>query len=174
MTAAATGGEDLSEPDSGTAPIPPLSRIPPSSANNGARRSLSRGDPFQDPHPSAHQRRTKVTAAAGSIAARFKVRKVHIASTGWIGLEDRGILTDAATGERNPAGIVYSLEMFFGPDATKLGFTLVKAPKDAGNPHPIVNSKKRICAVYGGIPDTPNFMRDVHDPAVEAMEIARA
>jgi hypothetical protein len=28
--------------------------------------------------------------------------------------------------------------------------------------------------VYGGIPDTPNFMRDVHDPAVEAMEIAQA
>ncbi|KAJ7310656.1 hypothetical protein DFH08DRAFT_1046427 [Mycena albidolilacea] len=173
MAAAAIGCEDLSEPDSGTAPITPLSRIPPSSANNGAQRSLSRGDPFQDPRPSAHQRRTKVGAAAGSIAARFKVRKVHIALTGWIGLQDYGIPPDTATGERDPVGIVHWLETFFGPDPTKPGFTLVKAPKDAGNPHPIVDSEKRVCAVYGGIPDTPNFMRDVHDPAVEAMEIAR-
>jgi hypothetical protein len=36
MAAATTGCEDLSEPDSGTAPITPLSRIPLSSANNGA------------------------------------------------------------------------------------------------------------------------------------------
>ncbi|KAJ7348544.1 hypothetical protein DFH08DRAFT_808276 [Mycena albidolilacea] len=42
------------------------------------------------------------------------------------------------------------------------------------NLRPIVNSEKRVCTVYRGIPDTPNFMRDVHDPAVEAMEIARA
>ncbi|KAJ7358052.1 hypothetical protein DFH08DRAFT_686859 [Mycena albidolilacea] len=174
MAAAAIGCEDLSELDSGTAPITPLSRIPPSSANNGARRSLSWGDPFQDPRPSAHQRRTKVAAAAGSIAARFKVRKVRIASTGWIGLQDHGILPDAATGECDPVGIVHSLETFFGPDAMKPGFTLVKAPKDAGNLCPIVDSEKCVCTVYGGIPDTPNFMRDVYDPAVEAMEIARA
>src|SRR4051812_18837996 len=101
MAAAAIGCEDLSEPDSGTAPITPLSRIPPSSANKGARRSLSRGNPFQEPRPSAHQRRTKVAAAAGSIAARFKVRKVRIASTGWIGLQDHGIPPDAATGEHD-------------------------------------------------------------------------
>ncbi|KAJ7344094.1 hypothetical protein DFH08DRAFT_962232 [Mycena albidolilacea] len=172
MAAAAIGCEDLSEPDSGTATITPLSRIPPSSANNGARHSLSRGDPFQDPRPSVHQRRTKVAAAAGFIAARFKVRKVRIASTGWIGLQDHGILPDAATGERDPVGIVHSLETFFGPDATKPGFTL-DSPFFR-NPCPIVDSEKRVCAVYGGIPDTPNFMRDVHDPAVEAMEIARA
>jgi hypothetical protein len=42
------------------------------------------------------------------------------------------------------------------------------------NPHPIIDSEKCVCTVYGGIPDTPNFMRDIHDPVVEAMEIAWA
>jgi hypothetical protein len=38
---------------------------------------------------------------------------------------------------------------------------------------PIVDAKQKVCGVFGGMPDDPNFMRDVHDPAVEAMEDAR-
>jgi hypothetical protein len=114
----------VSEPHSGTAPITPLSCIPLSSANNRAQHSLSRGDPFQDPCPSAHQSWTEVTAAAGPIAARFKVCKVRIASTGWIELQDHSIPLDAAAGEHDSVGILHSLETFFGPGATKPGLTV--------------------------------------------------
>ncbi|KAJ7160680.1 hypothetical protein C8R43DRAFT_881480 [Mycena crocata] len=32
----------------------------------------------------------------------------------------------------------------------------------------------KVCAVYGGKPDDEDFMKTIHDPAVEAMELARA
>ncbi|KAJ7211882.1 hypothetical protein B0H12DRAFT_965733, partial [Mycena haematopus] len=39
---------------------------------------------------------------------------------------------------------------------------------------PIVDSNGTVCAVYGGMPDDDDFMLTVHDPAVAAMEDARA
>ncbi|KAJ7192985.1 hypothetical protein GGX14DRAFT_537674 [Mycena pura] len=39
---------------------------------------------------------------------------------------------------------------------------------------PIVDSDGKVCAVYGGIPDDVDFMENVHNPAVEALEQARA
>ncbi|KAJ7033930.1 hypothetical protein C8F04DRAFT_957076, partial [Mycena alexandri] len=38
----------------------------------------------------------------------------------------------------------------------------------------IVDAAGRIFGIHGGHPDDPNWMRNVHDPAVEAMEEARA
>ncbi|KAJ6453620.1 hypothetical protein C8R47DRAFT_1181241 [Mycena vitilis] len=48
------------------------------------------------------------------------------------------------------------------------------ASRSANEARPIVDSNGRVVAVFGGMPDDPNFMADVHDPAVEAMEEARA
>lgn len=42
------------------------------------------------------------------------------------------------------------------------------------NGRPIVDRVGRVWGVFGGRPPEDNFMRDVHDPAVEAMERARA
>lgn len=39
---------------------------------------------------------------------------------------------------------------------------------------PIVDSLGKVCGVYGGMPDDADFMEKVHDPAVAAMEHARA
>ncbi|KAJ7920525.1 hypothetical protein B0H13DRAFT_1867439 [Mycena leptocephala] len=52
------------------------------------------------------------------------------------------------------------------------GFTYV--PYDSPQARPIIDAKQKVWGVFGGMPDDPNFMRDVHDPAVEAMEKARA
>ncbi|KAK7023021.1 hypothetical protein R3P38DRAFT_2531951 [Favolaschia claudopus] len=38
---------------------------------------------------------------------------------------------------------------------------------------PIIDTTDKVVGVVAGIPDDPNFMRDVHDRAVEAMEAAR-
>ncbi|KAJ7605702.1 hypothetical protein DFH06DRAFT_1275570 [Mycena polygramma] len=39
---------------------------------------------------------------------------------------------------------------------------------------PILDAADKVVAVVGGIPDDPDFMANVHDPAVEAMEWARS
>ncbi|KAJ6563274.1 hypothetical protein DFH09DRAFT_867138, partial [Mycena vulgaris] len=39
---------------------------------------------------------------------------------------------------------------------------------------PIVDQCGKVCAVFGGRPPEDDFMEMVHDPAVEAMETARA
>ncbi|KAJ7810266.1 hypothetical protein B0H13DRAFT_1667561 [Mycena leptocephala] len=101
------------------------------------------------------------------------MRKVRIASTGWIGLRDNGVapeedLEDVETGP-SPTK---TLPDFFGPNATQHGFTYV--PYDSPEARPIIDAKKKVWGVFGGMPDDPNFMKDVHDPAVEAMEKARA
>ncbi|KAJ7880485.1 hypothetical protein B0H13DRAFT_2235644 [Mycena leptocephala] len=107
------------------------------------------------------------------IKATFEMRKVRIASTGWIGLRDNGVapeedLEDVETGP-SPTK---TLPDFFGPNATQHGFTYV--PYDSPEAHPIIDAKKKVWGVFGGMPDDPNFMKDVHDPAVEAMEKACA
>ncbi|KAF7372463.1 hypothetical protein MVEN_00107900 [Mycena venus] len=66
----------------------------------------------------------------------------------------------------------HHLRDFFGPKAVFHGFNLVKS--SGPNSCPIVDRAGKVCAVYGGAPDDPDFMATVHDPAVEAMEQARA
>lgn len=124
------------------------------------------------------------------IRAKFELRKVRIASTGWIGLRDNGIAPDDDEEDADTeSSQAHALPDFFGPNATRPGFTyvpylgpcvsflnLLSFPslillREA---RPIVDAKQKICAVFGGMPDDPNFMRDVHDPAVLAMEDARA
>ncbi|KAJ7911694.1 hypothetical protein B0H13DRAFT_2328075 [Mycena leptocephala] len=106
------------------------------------------------------------------IKATFEMRKVRIASTGWIGLRDDGVAPeeDEDDAESGPSP-TRTLPDFFGPSATLHGFTYV--PYDSPEARPIVDAKQKVCGVFGGMPDDPNFMRDVHDPAVEAMEDAR-
>ncbi|KAF7340417.1 hypothetical protein MVEN_01961600 [Mycena venus] len=56
--------------------------------------------------------------------------------------------------------------------------TPATSPKPALNQdlmktHPILDGAGKVIAVVAGMPDNPNFMQDVHDPAVVAMEKAR-
>ncbi|KAJ6488302.1 hypothetical protein C8R47DRAFT_978900 [Mycena vitilis] len=76
------------------------------------------------------------------------------------------------------------LSDFFGPEATIPGFTLVPScvifipfnpltdclPREE---RPVLDAAYRVVAVIGGMPD-PDFMANIHDPAVEAMESARS
>ncbi|KAJ6459375.1 hypothetical protein C8R47DRAFT_1327991 [Mycena vitilis] len=107
------------------------------------------------------------------IQAVFKVRKLRIASTGWIGLADHGVAPEdtAVNAEEQGSAPTHTLADFFGPTATIPGFTLV--PYLGPEARPILDSSGRVAAVFGGMPDEPDFMANVHDPAVEAMEDAR-
>ncbi|KAJ7018317.1 hypothetical protein C8F04DRAFT_1199101 [Mycena alexandri] len=49
-----------------------------------------------------------------------------------------------------------------------------KQEESAGTARPIMDATGRVFALFGGRPDDPNWMADVHDPAVEALEAARA
>ncbi|KAJ7156364.1 hypothetical protein C8R46DRAFT_1226585 [Mycena filopes] len=62
---------------------------------------------------------------------------------------------DCATTAPNFPG--FTLGKYLGPDA-----------------RPILDGTGKVFAVHAGRPDDPNWMRDVHDPAVKAMEEARA
>ncbi|KAJ7822840.1 hypothetical protein B0H13DRAFT_1919935 [Mycena leptocephala] len=86
--------------------------------------------------------------------------------------EDGGVTSeedakDADTG----LSPTHTLPNFFGDNPTKPGFTYVPmvAHKQA---RPIIHAKQKVWGVFGGMPDNPNFMRDVRDPAVETMEKA--
>jgi hypothetical protein len=61
-----------------------------------------------------------------SIKATFEMRKVRIASTGWIGLRDDGVALeeDEDDAESGPSP-TWTLPDFFGPSATLHGFTYV-------------------------------------------------
>ncbi|KAJ7310733.1 hypothetical protein DFH08DRAFT_974413 [Mycena albidolilacea] len=87
---------------------------------------------------------------------RAPVIPVHIASTGWIGYRDDGVCE-----EEEEAGMA---------PAPFQGFQYI--PYRGPTSRPIVDTAQKVCAVFGGMPDDPNFMRDVHDPAVAAMEAA--
>jgi len=132
-------------------------------------------DPLRDPRPSHHQRH--IHAAAPPITAQFHLRKTRIAATGFIGLRDDG-------------GCTYRLQDFFGNKPKHKGFRLVKSSGRfvmllfcfsslshitfSSTPRPIVDRDGKVCALYGGMPDNEGFMMHVHDPAVQALEAARA
>lgn len=47
-------------------------------------------------------------------------------------------------------------------------------PFNGSKTRPLLDAAGRAFAIFAGHPDDPNWKRDVHDPAVEAMEAARA
>ncbi|KAJ7348101.1 hypothetical protein DFH08DRAFT_960452 [Mycena albidolilacea] len=112
------------------------------------------------------------TKPLSPIQASFEIRKVHIASTGWIGYRDDGVCEEEEEAGMVEDGVArtHRLPDFFGPQRRFQGFQYI--PYRGPTSRPIVDTAQKICAVFGGMPDDPNFMCDVHDPAVAAMEAA--
>ncbi|KAJ7747100.1 hypothetical protein B0H14DRAFT_3514146 [Mycena olivaceomarginata] len=105
------------------------------------------------------------TKSLSPIQASFEIRKVHIASTGWIGYQDNGVCEEEEEAGMVEDGVAptHCLLDFFRPQRRFQGFYTSR---------PIVDTAQKVCTVFGGMLDDPNFMRDVHDPAVAAMEAA--
>ncbi|KAJ7284752.1 hypothetical protein C8J57DRAFT_1052445 [Mycena rebaudengoi] len=100
--------------------------------------------------------------------------KKRVASTGWIGLRDKGV-----SAQEEAAGVAeqgwapsYTLDDFRGPNPSFPGFTIVDY-KDHHS-RPIVNRKDKVVAVHAGHPDDSDWMKNVHDAAVTAIEEASA
>ncbi|KAJ7323312.1 hypothetical protein DFH08DRAFT_817883 [Mycena albidolilacea] len=112
------------------------------------------------------------TKPLSPIQASFEIRKVHIASTGWIGYRDDGVCEEEEEAGMVEDGVAptHRLPDFLGPQRRFQGFQYI--PYRGPTSRPIVDTAQKVCAVFGGMPDDPNFMRDVHDPAVAAMEAA--
>ncbi|KAJ7188450.1 hypothetical protein C8R46DRAFT_1205612 [Mycena filopes] len=104
----------------------------------------------------------------------FSIINEHAASTGWIGLRDEGVskVEEAAGVSDTGATPTHKLGDFFGNAAKFTGFRIAKYSGPATRP--VIDDDGRVIAVYAGHEDNPNFMKEVHDPAVEAMEAARA
>ncbi|KAJ7796443.1 hypothetical protein B0H14DRAFT_3494845 [Mycena olivaceomarginata] len=126
-------------------------------------------DILLDAHP-RHPRH--FTKPLSPIQASFEIRKVRIASTGWIGYRDDGVCEEEEEAGMVEDGVAptHRLPDFFGPQRRFQGFQYI--PYSGPTSRPIVDTAQKVCAVFGGMPDDPNFMRDVHDPAVAAMEAA--
>ncbi|KAJ7742761.1 hypothetical protein B0H14DRAFT_3607659 [Mycena olivaceomarginata] len=79
-----------------------------------------------------------------------------------------GLIRDKEGMVEDSVAPTHRLPDFFGPQRCFQGFQYIPySPAE-----PIVDTAQKVCAVFGGMPDDPNFMRDVHDPAVAAMEAA--
>ncbi|KAJ7027674.1 hypothetical protein C8F04DRAFT_1266784 [Mycena alexandri] len=119
-------------------------------------------------------RRPKHVKTAVPVKTKFQLMKHRVASTGWIGLRDDGQSEQEKAADFEEPGWTPShrLPDFFGEQRRFKGFQYAKylGPKT----RPLVDAAGRVFAVFGGHPDDPNWKRDVHDPAVEAMEEARA
>ncbi|KAJ7640651.1 hypothetical protein B0H17DRAFT_1216496 [Mycena rosella] len=111
-------------------------------------------------------------SAAPSIQARFELRKIRIAATGWVGLRDTGTAPEetAARAQERGESPTHRLPDFFGPKAIFHGFHLVGYA--ASGSRPIIDSIGTVCGVFGDRPPDADFMEKIHDPAVEAMEEA--
>ncbi|KAJ7027581.1 hypothetical protein C8F04DRAFT_1266815 [Mycena alexandri] len=97
-----------------------------------------------------------------------------VASTGWIGLRDDGQSEQEKAADFEEPGWTpsHGLPDFFGEQRRFKGFQYAEylGPKT----RPLVDTAGRVFAIFGGHPDDPNWKRDVHNPAVEVMEEARA
>lgn len=99
-----------------------------SKLNRNAARTAAKAeaDPLLDPRPRHPHHLLK---AAKPIKAKFELRKIRIASTGWLSLRDDGESPEeklAGVKERGPAP-THRLSNLFGPSAIFHGFTLVKS-----------------------------------------------
>ncbi|KAJ7840975.1 hypothetical protein B0H14DRAFT_3457804 [Mycena olivaceomarginata] len=105
------------------------------------------------------------TKPLSPIQASFEIRKVRIASTRWIGYRDDGVCEEEEEAGMVEDGVAptHHLPDFFGPQRRFQGFHTSRL---------IVDTAQKVCAVFGGMPDDPNFICNVHDPAVAAMEAA--
>ncbi|KAJ7742400.1 hypothetical protein B0H14DRAFT_3515125 [Mycena olivaceomarginata] len=194
--------EDLSELDSGlplsaistVSSLSPLTWVPATASTSTA--STSSATPSVSTAPTDHQAHDKArskrkhnaqrattklktdilldvrprhpryfTKPLSPIQASFEIRKVRIASTRWIGYRDDGVCEEEEEAGMVEDGVAptHHLPDFFGPQRRFQGFHTSR---------PIVDTAQKVCAVFGGMPDDPNFMGDVHDPAVAAMEAA--
>ncbi|KAJ7432671.1 hypothetical protein B0H11DRAFT_1940164 [Mycena galericulata] len=99
--------------------------------------------------------------------------KTRVAATGWIGLRDNGQASAEQDADFRESGWhpSHTLEAFFGAGRLFNGFRLVKYIDH--HSRPIVDSQGKVFGLFGGHPNDPNWMRDVHDPAVAAMDKAR-
>ncbi|KAF8197357.1 hypothetical protein K438DRAFT_1760132 [Mycena galopus ATCC 62051] len=60
----------------------------------------------------------------------------------------------------------------FGDKPKHKHFRLVKS--SGSTAHPIIDLNRKVCALYGSMPNDEGFMGDVHDTADHALEEARA
>ncbi|KAJ7029056.1 hypothetical protein C8F04DRAFT_963287, partial [Mycena alexandri] len=159
-----------------TSPVPPSARRARDKAGSKARRKAARQAEAVKRHvnlqPPSH-RPQHIKNAGPTVKTRFDLRKERVAATGWIGLRDEGqSKQEEAAGFEEPGWTpTHTLKDFFGAQAKWGGFRLVKylSPKA----RPIVDAAGRVFALSGGHADDPEWMSEVHDPAVEAMEAAR-
>ncbi|KAJ7023089.1 hypothetical protein C8F04DRAFT_1271727 [Mycena alexandri] len=195
--------EDLAEPANATHPVPPVAIDAPVSAaatdtpavvatdaavapttrtardkaGSKARRRAARQalqvKNYVDLQPPA-RRPEHIKQAAPAVKTKLYLKKQRVASTGWIGLRDSGQSTqEEAAGFEEPGWTPsHTLPDFFAKKPKWRGFKLVKylGPRT----RPILDATGRIFGLQGGHPDDPNWMAEVHDPAVEAMEAARS
>ncbi|KAF7336320.1 hypothetical protein MVEN_02180400 [Mycena venus] len=97
--------------------------------------------------------------------------QVCVASTGWVGIRDFGACDNEVEATRVEYGQspTHRLHHFFGPGRTFDDFKLVPYLGPQTRP---LDAARKVVAVFAGMPDDPNFMHNVHDPAVEAMKKA--
>ncbi|KAJ7744929.1 hypothetical protein B0H16DRAFT_1727129 [Mycena metata] len=103
-----------------------------------------------------------IKKASPAVKTRFDIMKERVAATGWIGLRDEGKSKQEEAVGFEEAGWTHAARI------------LRSQPKVACKARPILDAAGRVFALSGGHPDDPNWMRDVHDPAVAAMDAARA
>ncbi|KAJ7266178.1 hypothetical protein C8J57DRAFT_1229575 [Mycena rebaudengoi] len=183
-----------------TPPIPPIPHVRPSTkmlrdkARSKAKRATERSNTKLNAYTNfeAPARKPRHINNAVPIKAKFTLMKERVATApGWIGLRDNGVCSaeQAAGAEEKGWEPSHTLTDFFSNNPLFKGFTLVPytnayvfpLPLDDSflmNPRsearPIVDRSGKAIGVHAGHPDDPNWMRDVHNPAVEALELAAA
>ncbi|KAJ7175602.1 hypothetical protein C8R46DRAFT_1214071 [Mycena filopes] len=120
------------------------------------------------------QRPKHIKNAGPTVKTKLDLVKEHVASTGWIGLRDSGQSKQEEGAGFEESGWVptHTLLEFFGPKPVWPDFKLMKYLGPQARP--ILDASGRIFGLAGGHPNHPRWMKEVHDPAVAAMESARA
>ncbi|KAJ7258330.1 hypothetical protein C8J57DRAFT_1516228 [Mycena rebaudengoi] len=98
--------------------------------------------------------------------------KLQVAKMGWIALCDEGISEEAAAGfEEKGWHPSHTLATFFGEMPLFPGFRLVKYSPGTC---PLMDQLGKICGMFAGCTDDPDWMTNIHDRAVATMEWARS
>ncbi|KAJ7217556.1 hypothetical protein C8J57DRAFT_1254978 [Mycena rebaudengoi] len=189
--------EDLTEPDTG----PPLIAPPPtvSSTTNAPLVALSMPTSRKSREKIKSKERRNAQRKAQAVQAQlelrpparrphhvlnspgpitvqvnFQMRKQRVASTGWIGLRDNGIADEEQRTGFIPSGPTptHQLDDFFSDNPKFSGFKYVKYVDHRSRP--LVDQDGKVFGVSAGHPDDPNWMANIHKPAVDAMKEATA